>query len=186
METITAALCRTLLPRRSRDGHKGTFGKVAVVGGAVGYTGAPVYAGEAAARTGSGLVFAGVPEEVYPIVAARCGASMAYPLPRDYAAAREKLEGCDAVLLGPGLGSEAAARELASRGITVNAIAPGYIATDMTAALPEKTREAITAQIPLGRVGNPEEVAAAAVFLASDLDAYITGQVLSVDGGMYM
>ena len=62
METITAALCRTLLPRRSRDGHKGTFGKVAVVGGAVGYTGAPVYAGEAAARTGSGLVFAGVPE----------------------------------------------------------------------------------------------------------------------------
>ena len=59
--------------------------------------------------------FAGVPEEVYPIVAARCGASMAYPLPRDYAAAREKLEGCDAVLLGPGLGSEAAARELASR-----------------------------------------------------------------------
>ena len=115
METITAALCRTLLPRRSRDGHKGTFGKVAVVGGAVGYTGAPVYAGEAAARTGSGLVFAGVPEAVYPIVAARCGASMAYPLPRDYAAAREKLEGCDAVLLGPGLGSEAAARELALR-----------------------------------------------------------------------
>ena len=82
--------------------------------------------------------------------------------------------------------TKAAARELASRGITVNAIAPGYIATDMTAALPEKTREAITAQIPLGRVGNPEEVAAAAVFLASDLAAYITGQVLSVDGGMYM
>ena len=82
--------------------------------------------------------------------------------------------------------TKAAARELASRGITVNAIAPGYIATDMTAALPEKTREAITAQIPLGRVGSPEEVAAAAVFLASDMAAYITGQVLSVDGGMYM
>ena len=74
METITAALCRTLLPRRSRDGHKGTFGKVAVVGGAVGYTGAPVYAGEAAARTGSGLVFVGVPEAVYPIVADRAWA----------------------------------------------------------------------------------------------------------------
>ena len=77
MEEITTALCRALLPRRSRDGHKGTFGKVAVIGGAVGYTGAPVYAGEAAVRTGSGLVFVGVPGEVYPIVAARCGASMA-------------------------------------------------------------------------------------------------------------
>ena len=115
MEEITTALCRSLLPRRSRDGHKGTFGKVAVIGGAVGYTGAPVYAGEAAVRTGSGLVFVGVPGEVYPIVAARCGASMAYPLPADYGAAREKLENCDAVLLGPGLGSGRQARELALR-----------------------------------------------------------------------
>ena len=115
MEEITAALCRTLLPRRNRDGHKGTFGKVAVIGGAVGYTGAPVYAGEAAARTGSGLVFVGVPDQVYPIVAARCGASMAYPLPADYAAIKSKLENCDAVLLGPGLGSGRQGRELALR-----------------------------------------------------------------------
>ena len=113
METITAALCRSLLPPRRRDGHKGTFGKVAVIGGAVGYTGAPFYAGEASARTGSGLVFVGVPAEVYPIVAARCGASMAYPLPADYGAVREKLEGCDAVLLGPGLGGAPGARALA-------------------------------------------------------------------------
>ena len=61
MESITKALCRALVPRRAPEGHKGTFGRVAVIGGAVGYTGAPVYAGEAAARTGSGLVFVGVP-----------------------------------------------------------------------------------------------------------------------------
>ena len=113
MEELTARLCRTLLPRRRPDGHKGTFGKVAVVGGAVGYTGAPVYAGEAAVRTGSGLVFVGVPAAVYPIVAARCDAAMAYPLPGDAAAVREKLEGCDAVLLGPGLGGAPQARALA-------------------------------------------------------------------------
>ena len=113
MEAITAALCRALLPKRSRDGHKGTFGKVAVIGGAVGYTGAPVYAGEAAARTGSGLVFVGVPEEVYPIVAARCGASMAYPLPADCQAVKAKLTDCDAVLLGPGLGNDPGMRQMA-------------------------------------------------------------------------
>ena len=93
MEEITAGLCRALLPRRDPEGHKGTFGKVAVVGGAVGYTGAPVYAGEAAVRTGSGLVLVGVPGEVYPIVAARCDAAMAYPLPEDVATGREKVSG---------------------------------------------------------------------------------------------
>ena len=111
-------LCRTLLPARRRDGHKGTFGRVAVIGGAVGYTGAPVYAGEAAVRTGSGLVFVGVPPEVYPIVAARCSAAMAYPLPAAYAAVWEKVKGCGAVLLGPGLGSGRQARELALRLLT--------------------------------------------------------------------
>ena len=115
MEEITAGLCRALLPRRDPEGHKGTFGKVAVVGGAVGYTGAPVYAGEAAVRTGSGLVLVGVPGEVYPIVAARCDAAMAYPLPEDVATGRKKLTGCDAVLLGPGLGSALRARTLALR-----------------------------------------------------------------------
>ena len=82
MDQITETMVRGLLPRRREDGHKGTFGKVYVLGGAVGYTGAPVYAGEAAVRTGSGLVFVGVPEEVYPIVAARCGVSMAHPVPQ--------------------------------------------------------------------------------------------------------
>lgn len=78
------------------------------------------------------------------------------------------------------------AKELASRGITVNAVAPGYIETDMTAALAEKAREAMTAQIPLGRIGSPEDVASAVVFLASAQAAYITGQVIHVNGGMYM
>ena len=78
------------------------------------------------------------------------------------------------------------AKELGGRGITVNAVAPGYIATDMTAALPEAAREAMLAGIPAGRAGKPEDVAAAVAFLASDEAGYITGQVLSVDGGMGM
>ena len=78
------------------------------------------------------------------------------------------------------------ARELGGRGITVNAVAPGYIETDMTAALPEAAREAMLGSIPAGRPGKPEDVAAAVAFLASDEAAYITGQVLSVDGGMGM
>lgn len=82
--------------------------------------------------------------------------------------------------------TKAAARELASRGITVNAIAPGFIETDMTSVLPEKVREASVAQIPLGSFGKPEQVAAAVAFLASEDAAYITGQVLHVDGGMVM
>ena len=82
--------------------------------------------------------------------------------------------------------TKAAARELASRGITVNAIAPGFIETDMTDILPEKVKEASVAQIPLGRFGKPEQVAAAAAFLASEEAGYITGQVLHVDGGMVM
>lgn len=82
--------------------------------------------------------------------------------------------------------TKAAARELASRGITVNAIAPGFIETDMTSILPGKVREAAVAQIPLGSFGKPEQVAAAAAFLASEDAGYITGQVLHVDGGMVM
>lgn len=104
MELITPALVRSLLPKRRPDGHKGDFGKVYIYGGCTGYTGAPVFAGEAAVRTGSGLVFVGVPEEVYPIIAARCRCAMAHPVrPEDLL---ERMRGCDAVLLGPGLGRE--------------------------------------------------------------------------------
>jgi 3-oxoacyl-[acyl-carrier protein] reductase len=78
------------------------------------------------------------------------------------------------------------ARELASRGITVNAIAPGYISTDMTNALSEEIKKSIQDKIPLKRVGTPEEIAAAVAFLASPEAAYITGQTLCVDGGIVM
>ncbi len=82
--------------------------------------------------------------------------------------------------------TKALARELASRNITVNAVAPGYVDTEMTAGLSDKAKEAMTAQIPLGRVAKPEEIASAVGFLASDKAAYITGQVIHVNGGMYM
>ena len=78
------------------------------------------------------------------------------------------------------------AREYASRGITVNAVAPGFIETDMTADLPEAARQGIVNQTPLGRIGRPEEVAAAVVFLASEEAGYITGQVVRVNGGMHV
>ena len=82
--------------------------------------------------------------------------------------------------------TKAMAKELASRGITVNAIAPGFIRSDMTDVLPDKVKEAMLAEIPLGRAGEPADVAKASLFLASDQAAYITGQVLKVDGGMVM
>ncbi|WP_051322098.1 3-oxoacyl-[acyl-carrier-protein] reductase [Alicyclobacillus contaminans] len=82
--------------------------------------------------------------------------------------------------------TKTAARELATRGITVNAVAPGYIATDMTAELNSEITSKMVEQIPLGQVGQPEDVAAAVRFLASDAARYITGQVLNVDGGMVM
>lgn len=81
--------------------------------------------------------------------------------------------------------TKSAAKELASRNITVNAVAPGYIETDMTAVLPEAARALFASQIPLGRAGSAEEVAAAVAFLASPSASYITGQILGVNGGMY-
>ncbi|RMG58512.1 MAG: 3-oxoacyl-ACP reductase FabG [Gammaproteobacteria bacterium] len=78
------------------------------------------------------------------------------------------------------------AREVGSRGITVNTVAPGFIDTDMTRELSEEQREALTAQIPLGRLGQPEDIARAVAFLASDEAGYITGETLHVNGGMFM
>jgi 3-oxoacyl-[acyl-carrier protein] reductase len=94
----------------------------------------------------------------------------------NYAASKAGIEGF----------SRALAKEVGSRGITVNALAPGFIATDMTSALPEKQTEALLAQIPLGRLGEAEEIAAAVAFLVSDRAGYITGETLHVNGGMYM
>jgi 3-oxoacyl-[acyl-carrier protein] reductase len=82
--------------------------------------------------------------------------------------------------------TKTAAKEYAARGVTVNAVAPGFIETDMTANLPEKVRELMLAQIPLARPGQPEDVAGVVKFLASDAAGYLTGQVLHVSGGMYM
>jgi 3-oxoacyl-[acyl-carrier protein] reductase len=94
----------------------------------------------------------------------------------NYAAAKAGIEGF----------SRALAREVASRGITVNVVAPGFIDTDMTRALNDEQRAALAAQIPVARLGLPEDIAAAVAFLASTEAAYITGQTLHVNGGMYM
>ena len=94
----------------------------------------------------------------------------------NYAAAKAGIEGFTRSL----------AREIASRGITVNAVAPGFIATDMTAALDETQRERMRVAIPLGRLGTPQEVAALVGFLVSEAAAYITGETIHVNGGMYM
>ena len=78
------------------------------------------------------------------------------------------------------------ARELAKRNVTVNAVAPGFIATDMTEVLPEKVKQELTAQIPMERLGSADDIAHAVLFLASEQSGYITGQVIGVNGGMYM
>ncbi len=82
--------------------------------------------------------------------------------------------------------TRALARELGSRNITVNCVAPGFIATDMTAALPGAQHQALMAQIPLGKLGTPEDIAHAVSYLASPLAGYVTGQELHVNGGMHM
>jgi len=82
--------------------------------------------------------------------------------------------------------TKSVARELARRNVTVNAITPGFIVTDMTDGMTDKARESMTEQIPLGRLGEADDVANAVIFLASDQSSYVTGQVLGVNGGMYM
>ncbi|MDE3164745.1 MAG: 3-oxoacyl-[acyl-carrier-protein] reductase [Acidobacteriota bacterium] len=82
--------------------------------------------------------------------------------------------------------TKALAQEMGSRGVTVNAVAPGYIETDMTKVLPEDVKAKILAQVPLGRIGQPEDIAQAVKFLCSEEAGYITGHVLAVNGGMYM
>ncbi|MPN44953.1 3-oxoacyl-[acyl-carrier-protein] reductase FabG [bioreactor metagenome] len=82
--------------------------------------------------------------------------------------------------------TKAVAREYGARGITSNAIAPGFIETDMTSILKDEIKQSMLSQIPLGRAGVPEDIAKVAAFLASDDSAYITGQVIAVDGGMTM
>ncbi|WP_127555347.1 3-oxoacyl-ACP reductase FabG [Saccharospirillum alexandrii] len=103
-------------------------------------------------------------------------ASMGNAGQANYCAAKAGLEGLTRSL----------AREVGSRNITVNSVAPGFIQTDMTHELPEATRETLLKQIPLGRMGDPNEIAAAVAFLVSDQASYITGETLHVNGGMYM
>ena len=119
-QTVEADFVRAALPRRQRDGHKGTFGKVLVIGGAVGYTGAPYLTASAAARSGCGLVFLGVPACIWPVEASRCVCEMPFPLPdkdgllseKALQQIREKLRGCDVLALGPGLGRSPRVTEL--------------------------------------------------------------------------
>lgn len=112
METITGAFVRRSLPRRDPEGHKGTFGKVLCVCGSVGYTGAPIFAGRGAVRTGSGLVFLAVPESVWPVAAVKSDEAMPFPVPEAEGRLsllaeepiRRRAESCNAVLIGCGLG----------------------------------------------------------------------------------
>lgn len=100
------------LPRRPRTAHKGDFGRLFILAGSEGYTGAPVLAARAALRTGAGLVYLGVPRDIYPIVAVKCDEAMPFPLPEDYSAILERARGCDAAVIGPGLGRGPQVQEL--------------------------------------------------------------------------
>ena len=120
---ITRAYVKSILPHRDPEGHKGTFGKVYCLCGAVGYTGAPVLAASAAVRSGSGLVYLGMPEDIWPIAAVKCSSAMPFPLPAQQgklalaaeAAIRQRAADCDAVLLGCGLGRSGESNALVRR-----------------------------------------------------------------------
>lgn len=127
MELIDREFVRRALPARPADGHKGTFGKVCLLGGSVGYTGAPVLCAGAAVRSGCGLVYLGVPECVWQIAAAKCLCAMPFPLPeKDGVLAlsgeadfRRRAEGCDAVAVGCGMGRSADSDALTRRLLTL-------------------------------------------------------------------
>lgn len=127
MELIDREFVRRALPARPADGHKGTFGKVCLLGGSVGYTGAPVLCAGAAVRSGCGLVYLGVPESVWQIAAAKCLCAMPFPLPeKDGALAlsgeadfRRRAESCDAVAIGCGMGRSADSDALTRRLLTL-------------------------------------------------------------------
>ena len=103
------------LPRRERDSHKGDYGKLLIVAGSEGYTGAPVFAAQGALRSGAGLVYLGVPRDVYPMVATRCSSAMPFPLPDDTEQLVERARSCDVVLAGPGMGRSLQAQQLVFR-----------------------------------------------------------------------
>ena len=103
------------LPRRERDSHKGDYGKLLIVAGSEGYTGAPVFAAQGALRSGAGLVYLGVPRDVYPVVATRCSSAMPFPLPDDTEQLVERARSCDVVLAGPGMGRSTRAQQLVFR-----------------------------------------------------------------------
>jgi len=140
---------------------------------------------DAVINTNLSSVFNAMQAAVRPMMKARGGrminissvvASMGNPGQLNYCASKGGVEAMTRSL----------AREIGSRDVTVNAVAPGFIATDMTAGLGEEAHAQLTSQIPLGRLGQAEDIAAAVCFLASDAAGYITGQVLHVNGGMYM
>lgn len=103
------------LPRRERDSHKGDYGKLLIVAGSEGYTGAPVFAAQGALRSGAGLVYLGVPRDVYPMVATRCSSAMPFPLPDDTEQLVERARSCDVVLAGPGMGRSPRAQQIVFR-----------------------------------------------------------------------
>lgn len=103
------------LPRRERDSHKGDYGKLLIVAGSEGYTGAPVFAAQGALRSGAGLVYLSVPRDVYPIVATRCSSAMPFPLPDNPEQLVERARSCDVVLAGPGMGCSLQAQQLIFR-----------------------------------------------------------------------
>lgn len=103
------------LPQREQDSHKGDYGKLLIVAGSEGYTGAPVFAAEGALRSGAGLVYLGVPRDVYPMVATRCSSAMPFPLTDDTKQLVERARSCDVVLAGPGMGRSLQAQQLVFR-----------------------------------------------------------------------